>query len=129
MTLIDSSVWIASFAKRPTIRVVSLVKKEEILTCLPVIQEVLQGIRDGSTFRRVREAMFAVPIVESPLTAAVVREAVDLYRLARRHGYTIRSSMDCLIAACAIRHDAEVMHRDRDYVALARISSLRERSV
>jgi predicted nucleic acid-binding protein len=41
---------------------------------------------------------------------------------------TVRSSADCLIAACAIRHDLEVLHRDRDYAALAGISSLRHRS-
>ena len=52
-------------------------------------------------------------------------DAVDLYRSARRSGLTVRSSVDCLIAACAIRHDLEVMHRDRDYAAIAEISPLR----
>jgi hypothetical protein len=41
----------------------------------------------------------------------------------------VRSSVDCLIAACAIRHDLEVLHRDRDYAALATVSSLRARSL
>lgn len=45
-----------------------------------------------------------------------------------RPGLTVRSSVDCLIAACAIRHDLEVLHRDRDYPALAGISALRQRS-
>ena len=35
----------------------------------------------------------------------------------------------CLIAACALRHDLTVLHRDRDYPALAGISNLRERRV
>jgi predicted nucleic acid-binding protein len=35
--------------------------------------------------------------------------------------------VDCLIAACAIRHDLEVLHRDRDFDALATISPLRAR--
>jgi hypothetical protein len=37
---------------------------------------------------------------------------------------TLRSSVDCLIAACAIRHDLEAMHRDRDYAGEGRLSYL-----
>ena len=53
--------------------------------------------------------------------------AADLYRSARRAGFTVRSSTDCLIAACALRHDLEVLHRDRDFPALASVSALRVR--
>ena len=49
----------------------------------------------------------------------------DLQGWARRAGITVRSGVDCLIAACAIRHNASVLHRDRDYTALSRISPLR----
>jgi predicted nucleic acid-binding protein len=73
--------------------------------------------------------MLALPTVESPLSEEVVLEAVDLYRAARRAGITVRSSADCLIAACALRHDLEVVHRDRDFPALARISALRHSDV
>jgi predicted nucleic acid-binding protein len=71
--------------------------------------------------------MLALPCVESPLSEALVLEAVELHRSARRSGVTVRSSVDCVIAACALRHDLEVLHRDRDYGALARISPLRQR--
>ena len=90
-------------------------------------QEVLQGFRDEGAYRRARDAMFALPLVESPLEARLVSEAVELYRSARRNGLTIRSSVDCLIASCAIRRDLEVLHRDRDYAAIARVSALRQR--
>lgn len=73
--------------------------------------------------------MLALPIVESPLGESLVLEAVDLYRSARRMGRSVRSSVDCLIAACALRNDLEVLHRDRDFAALAAVSPLRERSV
>jgi len=71
--------------------------------------------------------MFALPVVEAPMSAGLVEEAVALYRAARRQGLTVRSSTDCLIAACALRHGLEVVHRDRDYAALARVSALRQR--
>ena len=70
--------------------------------------------------------MLAFPIVESPLRFDVVEEAVALYRSARRTGLTIRSSVDCLIAACALRHGLTVVHRNRDYPVIARISALRQ---
>jgi predicted nucleic acid-binding protein len=71
--------------------------------------------------------MLALPIVESPLGVDVVLEAAGLYRTARARGVTVRSSVDCLIAACALRHDLEVLHRDRDFDAIARVSPLRQR--
>jgi predicted nucleic acid-binding protein len=107
----------------------SLVDFDEVVTCLPVIQEVLQGFKDENAYRIARQSMSALPTLEAPLGLAVFEEAANLYRLARRAGLTIRSSVDCLIAACAIRHDAELLHRDRDFSALAKVSPLRERSI
>ena len=72
--------------------------------------------------------MHALPIVDSPMPRAAFDQAADLYRAARRAGLTVRSGIDCLIAACALRHGLEVMHRDRDFDTLARISTLRTRA-
>jgi hypothetical protein len=127
VTLVDTSVWIEVFRRGRSLALETVVPFEDVVTCLPVIQEVLQGFTDEGAYRVAREAMFALPIVESPLRGDVVVEAVGLYRAARRQGLTVRSSVDCLIAACAVRHDLEVLHRDRDFPALARVSSLRER--
>jgi hypothetical protein len=37
--------------------------------------------------------------------------------------------VDCLIAASALRHDLTIVHVDRDYEELARVSALRQRRV
>ena len=129
MTLVDTSVWIATFRVRTPLDLERWVPFDEIVTCLAVVQEVLEGFRDETAYRRAAEALFSLPIVESPLGEGVVREAVGLYRTARRHGLTIRSSVDCLIAACALRHDLEVLHLDRDFPHLAKVSALRQRSL
>jgi hypothetical protein len=97
--------------------------------CLPVYQEILQGIRDESAFRAIKTIVDAAVFVEAPLPQVVYDDAVDLYRVARRVGLTIRSSVDCIVAACAIRNNLPVLHRDRDYPALASVSALRERRV
>jgi hypothetical protein len=127
--LVDTSVWIEVFRRARPLDLESVASFDEVVTCLPVIQEVLQGFANEAAFRTAREAMLALPRVESPLSEPVVLEAVALHRSARRVGLTVRSSVDCLVAACALRHDLDVLHRDRDYAALAQVSPLRQRSV
>ena len=129
MTLLDTSVWIQVFRQHNPVDLESVVPFEEIVVCLPVIQEILQGYRDEQAFRVARDSLRAIPCVESPLDQNLFLEAADLYRRARRAGFTVRSGVDCLIAACAIRNDLVVIHQDRDYSALARVSSLRQRSL
>lgn len=127
MILVDTSIWVEVFRRSRPLDLEEHLDFEEVVTCLPVVQEVLQGFRDEAAFRLAEEAMLSLPIVESPLTAEVYRQAVDLYRTARGTGRTVRSSVDCLIAACALRNDLEVLHRDRDYEALAACSRLKQR--
>jgi predicted nucleic acid-binding protein len=129
VVLVDTSVWIEIFRRPARLRLDDVVEFDEIVTCLPVVEEVLQGFGDERAFAVARDAMHALPIVESPLRASVIDEAVDLYRRARRAGVTIRSGVDCLIAACAIRHDLTVLHHDRDFDKLGRIAPLASRRV
>jgi hypothetical protein len=129
VVLVDTSIWIEVFRRPSPLVLGTHIDFDDIVTCLPVIQEVLQGFRQDDTFRIARQAMAALPIVESPLRAGVFDLAVDLYRSARRSGRTVRSSTDCLIAACALRHGLTVLHSDRDYAALARVSALKVRSL
>lgn len=129
MVLVDSSIWVEIFRRQSRLTLASVADLEEVVTCLPVVQEVLQGFRDERAFRIAREAVFALPIVESPLRSGVFEEAVDLYRAARRAAFTVRSGVDCLIAACALRHGLCVAHHDCDFDAIAEVSPLRARNI
>lgn len=129
MLLVDTSAWVEIFRKPARLTIDQLGGLDEVVTCLPVVQEVLQGFRDERAYRSARESMWALPIVESPLHTEVVEEAVGLYRDARRAGFTVRSSVDCLIAACALRHGLTVVHLDRDFTAIARVSPLLQRDL
>lgn len=128
MTLVDTSIWIAVFARAKPLELERILDFEDVATCLPVVQEVLQGFRAESAYRTARDALLSLPIVESPMEQSLFLEAANLYRAARRRGLTVRSSTDCLIAACALRHDLEVLHRDRDYQLLAAVSGLKSRT-
>ena len=129
MTLVDTSIWIAVFAREKPLELERVLDFEEAATCLPVVQEVLQGFRAESAYRTARDALLSLPVVESPMEESLFLEAANLYRAARRRGLTVRSSTDCLIAACALRHDLEVLHRDRDYRQLSAVSGLKSRTV
>jgi len=124
--LVDTSAWVEFFRPPRRLLLDDLAPDGgPIVTCLPVMQEVLQGIADERAFAGIRSAMLAWPSVDSPLVGGVVDMAVQIYRQSRRAGLTIRSSVDCLIAASALRHDLTVVHCDRDFDAIARVTGLR----
>lgn len=129
MRLVDTSAWIELLRRPQRLSMDDLRGTSEIVTCLPVIQEVLQGIRDERAFVDIREAMLAMPRVDEPIGWNVVDRAVQIYRQARRVGVTPRSSVDCLVAASALAHDMTVVHCDRDYEALARVIGLRHENL
>ena len=128
MALVDTSVWI-EFFREGGFPLDAWVDFDEVVTCPPVIQEVLQGFREERAFRTAKEAMLALPIVESPMGLEVYEHAAHLYRTVRGAGFTIRSGVDCLIAACAIRNGLDILHCDRDFDALARVGHFRSRNV
>jgi predicted nucleic acid-binding protein len=127
MILVDTSVWVEVFRRERPLDLERVVDFDDVVTCPPIVQEVLQGIRDIGPMRVAEESMLALPIVESPMELRTWLEAAQLYRVARAAGVTIRSAVDCLIGACALRLDLEVLHRDRDFTGLARVSALRQR--
>jgi len=129
MLLVDTSVWIEVFRKPAGVRLDRVVDFDDVVTCLPVLQEVLQGFRNEQAFQAAREAMYALPTIASPMPQQIFDSAIDLYRRARRAGYTVRSGVDCLIAACAIAHSMPVLHKDRDFDLLAKISTLESRRI
>jgi len=129
MFLLDTSAWIEILRRPARLRLDAIAEIDDVATCLPVVQEVLQGFRDEAAFRTAREALMAFPMVESPLRQEVYDTAIDLYRTARRSGLTIRSGVDCVIAACALRNGLTVAHHDRDFAILARVSALQVQEV
>lgn len=120
--LVDTSVWIDLLSVR------SAVKEKDLLlfqTCSPILQEVLQGLRPGRASDQLKESFLALPRLSDPLPWDLYVEAAEIYRECRRRGYTIRSSIDCLIAAIAIENNVPVWHKDRDYATIARFTRLR----
>lgn len=121
MILIDTSVWIDFFAGRELSHVKKLeqliLEDENLALCGIIVTEILQGIPDDSTLRRVRR--YLDPIIILPMPNAVFIRAADIYRKLRKAGITIRKSNDCIIAATALEHRCQLLHNDRDFLPIA----------
>jgi predicted nucleic acid-binding protein len=126
MILVDTSVWIEFFrhtdAWEADRLAAALTSDEEIAICGPVCMEIRQGIADTARVDEI-ERLFS-PLTYLPTLRNTYRRAADLYRAVRANGKMIRNSIDCLIAACAVEHRAQLLHRDRDFLTISEISRL-----
>jgi len=125
MILVDTSAWIEILRGNRRQEFARATAGDEVVTCLPVIQEVRQGIDDNDAYHVAAAAFADIRTLEEPLTREVFESAIQLYRNARRSAVTVRSSVDCLIAVCAMRNSAVLLHSDRDFDHLARVAALR----
>lgn len=123
MVLVDSSIWIAALAPHRNIE--EFINPDELLICPPVVQEVLQGAANEDRFIKIRNAMLRGRMLDAPMPYSRYEEAARLFLHCRKR-YTIRSSVDCLIAACAIAHGVTLLHNDADFERIAEIAPLDE---
>ena len=123
MILADTSVWI-EFLNGDLGSGITEETMFQVVTCAPVIQEVFQGLRPMPQSRLFEERFLALPCLSDPLPLGLFLEAAEIYRQGRRKGFTIRSSIDCLIAAIAIHNGVPVWHKDRDFDLIARYTAL-----
>ena len=123
MILADTSVWI-EFLRGSLAQGIKEDTMFQVVTCGPVIQEVFQGLRPVPRSLDFEDRFLALPRLSDPLPLRIFTEAATIYRLGRRKGYKIRSSIDCLIAAIAIENKVAVWHKDRDFDLIARYTGL-----
>ncbi len=118
----DTSAWISFFrdtTDETGLKLHRLIELEaDICLCGPIVTEVLQGIRSDRDHKKIAK-LFELPEYLI-MDRAVYEYAAEIYRGCRAKGLTIRSTMDCLIAATAILQDAHLLHQDRDYEGIAR---------
>ncbi|HEX5402439.1 MAG TPA: PIN domain nuclease [Pseudonocardiaceae bacterium] len=127
MIAVDSSVWIDFFAGRATPHVNLLDGyleryASEIALVDIVLTEVSRGLNDRDV-HRVEGLLLDLDVLRMQWISDF-RAAAGLYRAARNSGVTIRSTVDCLIAAVCIRENVPLLHADADFDRLAEISEL-----
>jgi len=124
--LVDTSVWIEwlNGKSRPSQELL-----ESVVVCGPILQEVLQGLKNSPPAKAFKESFLQFPVICDPLPSMIYRQAADLYRQSRQKGYTVRSSIDCLIAAIAIESSIPVVHQDRDFPNISKFSALESKTL
>jgi predicted nucleic acid-binding protein len=125
--VVDTTVWVDFFHGRDEPHVaelIALVKRDAGLALTDVIlTEVLQGLRTAQQARRVEKRLKTLDILHLRHLDDFTR-AAGLYRTARSKGYTVRKTIDCLIAAVCIREQVPVLHNDADFDRLAEVTPL-----
>ncbi|MCD6186246.1 MAG: PIN domain-containing protein [Deltaproteobacteria bacterium] len=127
MIIVDTSVWI-SVLKDKTGKIVKAFRKKtraDIILFSRFVQiELLQDAKDEFEFRRLDEYLATQYYLEA--TEQTWRQAARIYFDLRRSGITIRSTIDCCIACIAIEAQAVLLHQDRDFEKIAKISHLEQ---
>ena len=102
---------------------VDRVLSAHMTTCDAVVMELTAGARSESDLQSIK-SLLAMGHNES-VTSVDFEIAATLYRTARRSGVTVRSMLDCVIAAVAVRLGIPILHNDRDFDALASCTEVR----
>ena len=117
MILVDSSVWIDYFRGALTAQTEKLdqLLGEELLAIGDLIlAEVLQGFDNEENFNEAKRLLTSLVIVElGGLEIAV--QAARNFRALRRLGFTVRKTMDTVIATRCIESGYDLLHNDKDF--------------
>jgi predicted nucleic acid-binding protein len=125
--LVDSSVWIDYFRGTNSVAAESL---DQLLQAEPVaigdliLAEVLQGFTSERDFAEARKLLTALEVVTLGGEALAI-EAARNHRRLRALGFTVRKTIDTLIATWCIENDAVLLHNDRDFDAFEKHLGLR----
>lgn len=127
MILADSSAWVEFLrgtGSAQHLRLRQRIAAGDVATTDAVLMEILAGARGGTELEQLRRTLAGCHFVavEGP---ADYEAAAAVFRHCRAAGVSPRRLTDCLIAAVAIRADLEVLHRDRDFDAIAAHTELR----
>ena len=134
MYLVDTSVWVDFIRGRDEAHVRTLhelLDNPLAVSITPEIyMEILQGARDLAAYERLRAYFSGLRFVDFDDRPAGHEAAARLYFDCRRQGVTVRSSLDCLIAQCAIESKLTLFHHDRDFRNIGSVASaLKERNL
>jgi predicted nucleic acid-binding protein len=115
--LVDTSVWAGFFRNRGTPanqQLDALIDADprQIRGCPPVRMELAV---DPDDLRRRRLLRTYDGFLSTDVMSDDFDLAAEIYRMARRYGHTIRSQLDCVIAAIAMRVNATLVHNDIDF--------------
>jgi predicted nucleic acid-binding protein len=126
--LVDTSVWIEHLRGNDSPAGARLAEwlgdePDLILVNEVVTTELLRGLRSEADAAEL-QAVLDKLVQADPIGRGDWLSSARIYRACRQAGLTIRSPMDCLIAAHAIRLQVPLLAVDRDFEAIASCTGL-----
>jgi predicted nucleic acid-binding protein len=88
-----------------------------------ILCEVLQGIHDKHAFARAQHQLLNFKVFQTGGHTLAIAAAHN-YRDLRERGYTVRKTIDCLIATFCLQSKHKLLHRDRDFDSFERVLGL-----
>jgi len=120
--LVDTSAWVDHINAHDSPEALALGEllagDADICTCGVIVAEVLQGLRNPSSYARVRDGLADLTFLDPTGVELYVR-AAEIFRALRKRGRTVRSTIDCLIVAIAEANRCLLLHRDADLRVIA----------
>ena len=117
MVIVDTTVWIDYFRGTGNPETIwleeHLTRHRMGLTDL-ILCEVLQGIHDPGDFARAQGELLRLQVFHAGGSDLALAAAQN-YRELRRRGYTVRKTIDCMIATFCLQARHQLLHRDRDF--------------
>ncbi len=86
-----------------------------------IYQEILQGAKNEKEFKLLKEYLGSQKFYNLKNGQKSHEDAAKLYFKCRAAGYTIKSTIDLLIAQTAIENNLSLLHNDNDYINIAKI--------
>ena len=123
LVIIDTSAWVEYLraTQSPTHRKLrsAVTSDAPIATPAPVLMELLAGCATERAARDIQRFLARFEILEVE-GLADFEDAALIQRTCRRQGETVRSMMDCLIAAITLRERRPLLAVDRDFEVISR---------
>jgi predicted nucleic acid-binding protein len=126
---VDTSVWSLALrrdapADVPEIGALvrALESGEQVVTTGFVLQELLQGFSGPKARAQIIDRFSAIPLLIPDRQDHI--EAAELRNHCRRHGIQV-GTVDALLAQLCIRHKLSMLSTDRDFLGIAKHSSLK----
>ena len=88
-----------------------------------IYQEVLQGVKTEKDFDRAKRYLDTQRFYLLRDEKESFASAAKIYFRCRKKGFTIGSTMDCLIAQTAIENSLFLLHNDSDFDNIAKVFS------
>jgi len=117
MILVDSSVWIDYFngvKNEQTDFLHDGLGSQTFVTGDLILVEVLQGFKTEKAFKQANH-IFTELFYFDMLGKEVALQAASHYRFLRKRGFTIRKTIDVMIATFCIVHEISLLHNDKDF--------------